>query len=516
MRNDKMTNKKSLLIVFSILFISLPLCSQDRTDKDVAKGLARVTELMEIIGKTYPSEVEPGNMVEGAIRGMLNQLDPHSNYMSAEQTKQLSSQQVGEYSGVGMTIGLREGKMTVVSPMPGGPAAKQGMRTGDIITHIEGIKTSEEDYIANVDMLRGKKGTPITITILREGMEGPFDVTIIRDRISLKTVPFHFMIDKEVGIIRLTSFAQTSDKEVEEAIEDLKLKGMKKLILDLRSNPGGDLDASAGVVNLFVDEGIITYTKGLKDSSRLDFNASPDRTRWGGPLIVLQSNGSASGSEVVAGALQDHDRAWLVGEKSWGKGLVQSRFPLSYDASLSLTTAKYYTPSGRLIQRAYTPGSFDDYFNPPGEESQNLMEKAKTDLGRTVYGGNGITPDTEVNNDEVTSLTQQVLLSGHIFNFATLYIGNNSDISHKFRADETVMREFKQFLKEKKLKVKEAEWKKDYTFLSARITMEILNRIVDEGAGYKAVLRYDKQLQEALKHWGDAQDLLNRKLAAKQ
>ena len=516
MRKEIMRFQKTLLIVFSILFIAANLAAQDRNDKDVARGLSRVTELMEIIGKTYPNEVDSGDLVEGAIRGMLQQLDPHSNYMSAEQTKQLATQQQGEYSGVGMTIGLRDGKMTVVSPMPGGPAAKQGMRTGDVITQIDGVETTAEDYIANVDMLRGKKGTKVTITITREGMDEPMDVTITRDRISLKTVPFHFMINEEVGFIRLSSFAQTSNREVAEAIEDLKLKGMKKLILDLRSNPGGDLDASAGVVNLFVDEGIITYTKGLKPNSRMDFKASPDKTVWGGPLILLQSNGSASGSEVVAGALQDHDRAWLVGEKSWGKGLVQSRFPLSYDASLSLTTAKYYTPSGRLIQRSYTPGSFDDYFNPQTEESQNKLEEAKTSLGRTVYGGNGISPDTEIKNDEVTSLTQQVLLRGHIFNFATHYIGINKDISSKFRANQNVMAQFKEFLKEKKLKVKEAEWKKDYDFLSARVTMEVLNRIVDEGAGYKAVLEYDKQLLEAMKHWGDAEDLLNRKLKAKQ
>lgn len=503
----------ALVTAALFLFSAAGTFAQTREDEAVKSGLKKITELLQLIEKNYVGEVDESEMLDNSIRGMLGQLDPHSSYLSPSQTQQMASEQQGEYSGIGVTIGLRENRLTVVSPMEDGPAARQGIRTGDVITHIDGKPTSGEDYNNNVRQLRGPIGSEVTLTIRRNGMPEPIDVTIVRDRIALKTVPYAFMLNGDTGFIRLTAFAQTSDREVAEAVEQLKRKGMKNLILDLRSNPGGDLTASVGVANNFIDDGLIVYTKGLTESSREEYHATEESTRFRGPMVVLLNHGSASGSEVVAGALQDHDRAWLVGERSWGKGLVQTQYPLAYGGSLSLTTAKYYTPSGRLIQRPYTPGSFDEYYDPQEQLSQNRLAPATTvHLHRTVYGGNGIAPDSVIKSGDLTELSQQIMLRGLIFNFVTDYLSSQANVDETFRTDEGTMEAFRAFLENERIEIDEKQWRTDAEFLKSRVTLDVVNRVAGGEAAYRAVLGDDKQLEEALRHISDAAKLLERDL----
>lgn len=483
---------------------------------EIRRGLDRVAQLLELIERTAVKAPAGDELVDAAIRGMLAELDPHSSYFGPELTQDLSNEQQGEYFGVGLTVGLRDGRIMVVSPMEGGPAHSQGIRTGDIITHIDGIPATGDEYDASVRRLRGPQGTSVRITIEREGLPRPITVTVVRDRISLRTVSHSFMIDADTGYVRLTSFAQTSDREVSEAIDRLKAAGMRRLVFDLRGNPGGDLDASVGVANLFVPDGLIVYIQGLTEDSRQDYRALSERAHFDGPMVVLINNGSASGSEVVTGALQDLDRAWVVGEKSWGKGLVQTHFPLSYGASLSLTTAKYYTPSGRLIQRPYRSGAFDDYFNPTAETGDNLLEPARTSLGRIVYGGNGIAPDTVSRIDPLTPLSQQILLRGLIFTFVNSYLNQHLGTTAAFRADDAVMADFRAFVTAEELEVSPEHWEKDDEYLRARITQEVVNRIAGADAAYEAILAHDRQLQEALKQFGNAEELLRRRLMAQK
>lgn len=507
--------KAAIALLTVLLFLSVHstmLNAQERDETRFQKGLERITEMLKLIRENFVTKLAPDNLVDGAITGMLSQLDPHSTYLSPDQTRQMMAEQRGEYSGIGLTVTSHEGHLTVVSAIEDGPGARKGVRSGDVITHIDGVPTSESDYESNVRKLRGPQGTKVTITIEREGIAGSFDVQIIRDRVSLKSISYAFMLNSETGYIRLTRFARNSDEEMAEAIETLKRQGMKQLIFDLRSNPGGDLDAAVGVSDLFLDDGLIVYTKGITETSREDYNATSEATKWRGPLVVLINRGSASGSEVVTGALQDHDRALVVGEKSWGKGLVQSVYPLSYGASLSLTTARYYTPSGRLIQRPYKPGAFDNYFNYVPQNTKRKMQEARTDLGRIVYGGDGIAPDEEVPEDEITYLSQHILFRGMIFDFVTRYLSNHPDTGSDFRADDEVMSEFKQFVMDSDLEFNEENWQKDKNFLAMRISQEVVTRKAGAQAGYRAILDMDKQLQAALRFCSEARELLQRKL----
>ena len=486
--------------------------AQESNEDPVIRGLDKIALALELISLNYKDDIDIADLIESGIRGMLYQLDPHSTYFNPDQTRRLLTEQEGEYFGIGVTIGIRNEEMTVVSPMENSPAARQGIRTGDVITHIEGERTAGRDLEINARKLRGPAGTSVTVTIEREGLAEPFNVTITREKISLSTVQFASLIQDGVGYIRLTRFARTSGAEMAETIDRLKSEGLKGLILDLRSNPGGDLEQAVVVADQFLDNDVIVYTKGLSPASKIDFKASAEETRWRGPLVVLINRGSASGAEVVAGALQDQDRAILTGENSWGKGLVQSVIPLSHDAALALTTARYYTPSGRLIQREYTPGQFDRYFNPEAESVEQMMQPSRTSLGRIVYGGNGLQPDVIVEEPELSVLAQQVLLRGLIFDFVTGYLADHPQTDRNFEATEEIMLSFRRFVDDSNLEVNEEQWRQDVDFLAARIKYETVTRIAGSDEAFRAVLPLDRQVQKAIELLKDAEELLKRKL----
>ena len=337
---------------------------------------------------------------------MLARLDPHTAFLEPDEFSAMREKQHGSFYGLGIQIQKRMGKITVIAPMEGTPAYKMGIRAGDIITHIaeEELKedTTTEDVVRK---LRGPKGTTVAITIRRVGFDEPIRMTITRAEIPTRSVRYAFMLEPGVGYIMLSDFTHTSSKEVYDAIQKLEKQGMKKLLLDLRGNPGGVLEQAVDVTDVFVPKGsMVTYTKGRTASSAQEYYAPGEGTHFDHPLVVLVNRGSASASEIVAGAIQDHDRGVIVGQRTWGKGLVQSVYTLSYGAGLALTTARYYTPSGRWIQRDYT--DLLAYVNPgdpdagaetsetaphPGSESAVFY----TDAGRVVYAQGGITPDVD-------------------------------------------------------------------------------------------------------------------------
>ncbi len=392
--------------------------------------------------------------------------------------------------------------------MENGPAARQGIRTGDVITRINGEPIAGQDPEIIARSLRGPEDTEVKVTIEREGLPRPFEVTITRAMISLSTVHHASMITPAVGYIRLVRFAQTSGEEVAEAIGRLKSEGMTGLVLDLRSNPGGDLEQAIAVADLFLDDGLIVYTQGLSPGSRVDYNSTREGTEWAGGLIVLINRGSASASEVVAGALQDQDRAILAGENSWGKGLVQTVMPLPYGAVLALTTARYFTPAGRLIQRMYSPGQFDQYFNPEDGTPSAQGQPARTSLGRIVYGGNGLQPDVVIEEPKLSPLSQQVLLGGQVFDFITHYLGAHPDTGKEFEATAEVMEQFRRFLGEQGVEIDAEQWRQDEEFLATRIKLETVTRIAGRDEGFRAVLPSDRAVQRAIGLMKQAEELI--------
>src|SRR5690242_11701786 len=365
-------------------------------DSDVRDSLKQFTQVYDLVEQNYAQPVNPDKAIyNGAIPGMLHSLDPHSNFFDPKSYSLLREEQRGKYYGVGMTVGPRNNKVIVIAPFVGTPAYRAGIRPGDIIAAVDGKATDNLSTSDVADLLKGPKGTTVRITILREGSDKPLEFAIVRDEIPRYSVDLHFLIRPGIGYMHVSGFQETTDHEVREALDGMG--DLKGLILDLRQNPGGLLSEGVGVADQFLKKGQVIVSHHGRSSAEKVYKASHGNGGKDYPIVVLVNRGTASAAEIVAGAIQDHDRGLIVGETTFGKGLVQTVYPLSENTGLALTTAKYYTPSGRLIQRDYSGVSlYDYYYNREKEENNPNREVKMTDSGRPVYGGGGITPDETV------------------------------------------------------------------------------------------------------------------------
>lgn len=355
------------------------------------------TTALAAIEDTYVGEADSEQLVYRAIGGMLQTLDPHSSFMDPRSYAQLRERQEGRYYGLGISINVIDGGITVMNIFEGSPAFRRGLRRGDVIARIAGTDALGITSDEAVKQLRGPKGSTVQISIQRRGYEGLIDLEVERDEIAIQTVQGAFMIDETTGYVRLADFSETSSSELSAALAKLDDLGMEQLLLDLRGNPGGPLDQAIRVSNEFLPKGdLIVYTRGRIQNSDQDYHAREDGDHISLPLIVLVNRNSASASEIVSGAIQDHDRGLVVGETTFGKALVQSVYRVSQEAGLALTTARYYTPSGRMIQRPWDE-VFDEYltysFRDQKPAEHSISERRFTDAGREVFGGGGVEPD---------------------------------------------------------------------------------------------------------------------------
>ncbi|HTL04053.1 MAG TPA: S41 family peptidase, partial [Vicinamibacterales bacterium] len=360
------------------------------------------TAALNQIDAKYVEKVDSDRLVYGAINGMLSTLDPHSSFMDPKAYAALRERQEGHYYGLGISITVIDGDITVSALFEGSPAYKKGIRRGDVIAKINGEDAKGWTSEQAVVKLRGPRGTPVAVSIRRAGYEKLIDIEVVRDEINIPSVPAEFMLSSDTGYIQLRDFSETTDRELGAALKDLTGKGMKRLLLDIRENPGGPLDQAIKVSNRFLPKGgMIVYTRGRIPNSDQDYRAVENSEYTNIPIVVLANRKSASASEIVTGALQDHDRALVVGETTWGKALVQSIYRLSEGAGLALTTAHYFTPSGRLIQRPWDE-TFDEYLSYTMRDQDPNKQHAPSDLkytvrlGRKVYSGGGIEPDHRV------------------------------------------------------------------------------------------------------------------------
>src|SRR5580765_635089 len=367
------------------------------SDNDVRDGLRQFSEIYNIVEQNYAEPVNPDKAIyNGAIPGMLHVLDPHSNFFDPKSYSLLKEDQRGKYYGVGMTVGPRNNKVIVIAPFVGTPAYRAGIRPGDIIIAVDGKPTDNMTTGDVADLLKGPKGTTVHITVLREGADKPIEFAVVRDEIPRYSVDLHFMVRPGIGYMHVSGFNETTEHEVAAALDEMG--DLKGLILDLRQNPGGLLSEGVGVADKFLRKGQVIVSHHGRSSSEKRYLATHGNGGKEYPLVVLVNRGTASAAEIVSGAIQDHDRGLIVGETTFGKGLVQTVYPLSENTGLALTTAKYYTPSGRLIQRDYNNISLYDYYYNRSESENNAAnrEVKLTDSGRTVYGGGGITPDVNI------------------------------------------------------------------------------------------------------------------------
>src|SRR5438105_828887 len=406
--------------------------SAPAADTDVRDNLRQFSEVYDLVEQNYAEPVNADKAIyNGAIPGMLHVLDPHSNFFDPKSYSALREEQRGKYYGVGMTIAPRNNKIIVLAPFVGTPAYRAGIRPGDVIIAVDGKPTDNMATSDVADLLKGAKGTPVHISILREAAEKPLEFTVIRDEIPRNSVDLKFEIRPGVGYMHVTGFNETTEREVEDALEGFG--DVKGLILDLRGNPGGLLNEGVGVADKFLKKGQVIVSHHGRSSPEKVYRAAQGNSGKDYPLAVLVHRGTASAAEIVSGAIQDHDRGLVAGESTFGKGLVQTVYPLSENTGLALTTAKYYTPSGRLIQREYEGLSlYDYYYNRDAENgTKNPKEVKVTDSGRTVYGGGGITPDEKIPTPKPNKFQTLLYQKYVFFNFAKHYL-NNRHVDHNF------------------------------------------------------------------------------------
>lgn len=494
------------------------------TSDPVTERYRSFTAALAAIEREYVEEVPSDRLVYSAISGMLQTLDPHSSFLDPREYARMRERQEGRYYGLGISIVAVEGDINVVSLFEGSPAYKRGIRRGDVIARIEGEDTKGWTSDQAVKALRGPKGSTVNLGLRRQGYESLIELTVERDEVNIPTIQGAFMVDDTTGYIRLRDFSETTDRDLGAALDQLRGKGMTRLLLDLRDNPGGPLDQAIKVSDRFLPRGdMVVYTRGRTRNSDQDYRAQQDASLEGLPVVVLVNRNSASAAEIVSGALQDHDRALIVGERTFGKALVQSIYRISEGAGLALTTARYYTPSGRLIQRPWD-GAFDEYLTYSFRDQivdrpRDPADMKFTDAGRKVYGGGGVEPDKyiagPVEGFNPTRFGRSLYARQLFADYAELYSASGDTrvraeahdrkvVSRGFTVDDTMVEQFRAFLDKSKVRIDAEAFATDREFIRAMIQHDVDLALFGVEEARRNLLRHDPQATFALSQFDEA------------
>ncbi len=519
------------LIVAGAVFIGFGLgtilSGQVHAEPDTLYNQLHVfNQVLNYVKGNYVEEVDSQKLVRGAIRGMLEQLDPHTTYVDPEAFARMNERNTGEYEGIGVSFEIRDGWITVISAIEGGPSAHLGIRPGDRITKIEGESAkdlSNDDVVAK---LKGPKGTAVHITVRRPGIDKDLSFTIVRDKIPIYSVPYAFMLDDgKTGYVRMIRFSATTSDELETALESLEKQGMQRLVFDLRNNSGGFLNQAIEVADKFIDGNeVIVYTKGRIEGSSQYYYSTDVATHPRYPMIVLVNHGTASASEIVSGAVQDHDRGLVAGVTTFGKGLVQRQFMLQDGGALLLTVARYYTPSGRLIQRSYA--NRDEYLEHWSESDAQLAKEAEEDTtGKPIYftltehrpmhGGGGITPDIRITasmelNDAEVAIEQSRLPFTFANSFAAKHLDpktlDQQDFLKNWKLPDDALARFeKEAEADTSIHLSKDDLGKESDYIRTAVKREIAGNLWGLTARYEVILKQDPELAEAMKHFPEAE-----------
>lgn len=509
-----MKKNAALAVLVILLLANLLARDEDLWNQEVDK----FSSILGLIERTYYQEVEPEKLVYSSIRGMLDTLDPHSYFLDPDGFSRMREEYTGKYYGLGIQIQKQEDNLVVVAPIEGTPASRLGIQPGDIISTINGESTKPISSFEAMQKLRGPKGTKVTITILRDGLAAPLELTIEREEIPLRSVPYAFLLNSDTGYIFIRNFAETTTREFEEKMKALKDEGLKNLVLDLRGNTGGPFFQSIDLSDEFLPAGsVIVSIKGRNRIYNREYRADQDRQYEDVPLVILINRGSASASEIVAGAVMDNDRGYLVGEDSWGKGLVQTVFPLGDNMAVALTTAKYFTPSGRSIQRDYQ--HIEDYLLHK-QAPEDKREIRYTAHGRKVLGQGGITPDFAVPMT-LSAQTAELMIKGAFFAYARKFAAHQTPLAKSFVfpkdegmsdqpapgktvlgkdfvVDDAVIADFRDYLLANKISVEDDKFKAARDEVRRELQRSIFSLLWSVEEGVKAFAKMDPVVLKAL------------------
>ena len=497
------------------------------TQADLPEHYGRFATALALVETHYVDEVDTERLIYQAIGGMLQTLDPHSSFMDPRSYARLRERQEGRYYGLGISINVIDGDITVMSIFEGSPAYRSGLRRGDVIARITGQNAKDMTSDDAVRLLRGPKGTAVDISIRRTGYDELIDLTVERDEITIATIQAAFVVDGGTGYVKLGDFSETTDRDLGRALRRLRDDGMQRLILDLRNNPGGPLDQAIKVSNQFLPRGnLIVYTRGRVENSDQDYHASADGEFTDIPLVVIVNRNSASASEIVAGAIQDHDRGLVVGETTFGKALVQSIYRVSHGAGLALTTARYYTPSGRMIQRPWD-GTFDEYLTysmrEQGPRTHSPAERKFTAGGREVYSGGGIEPDHRIAGPiegfDPSRLGRLLAARQEFASYAERFSAEGDRriagvsrgrklVSRGFVIDDAMLEEFKEHVRSRRLTVDDAAFAEDLDFIRAMMRYAIDEALFSVEEARRNLFGADPQTQLAGSLFAEAALLL--------
>jgi len=486
-------------------------------DSEIQESIRVFTHVYAIVEQNYADPVDPDRAIyQGAIPGMLRTLDPHSSFFDARSFSLLREEQRGHYYGVGMTVAPRDGRTIVIAPFVGSPAYKAGLRPGDVIYRVDGNFTEGLSTTEVADMLKGPRGTMVRVEVLREGHDEPLEFSITRDEIPRLSVEYHFEVEPRIAYVRLASFNENTHEELADALDDLSQESLAGLVLDLRGNPGGLLTEGVAVADMFLAKNQLIVSHRGRSQRERRYYATRGSQDEAYPLVVLIDRFTASAAEIVAGAVQDHDRGLIVGENSFGKGLVQTVYPLSYDSGLALTTARYYTPSGRLIQRDFSAVSLYNYYYTQSRENNN-HDAHSTDAGRTVYGGGGITPDFEVAVPELNRFQELLVRRLIIYpydvgvgDFVKRYLARHPDVTQDFNADEDVLNEFRLYLGESGIAFTEPDLQDNLPWIRLHIKKEVITSLFGRDEGQRVAVSGDPQVLRALELMDQAKELAEK------
>ncbi len=490
-----------------------PVMAAAGSDAEVNTSLNSFSKVYDLVEDNSADKVSPDKGIyKGAIPGMLRTLDPHSNFFDPKDFASMREEQKGRYYGVGMQIGPqpKTGKTMVIAPFGGSPAYKAGIRPGDVLMAVNDKRVDNLTTPEVAELLKGPRSTKVQIVVQREGVEKPITFNVIRDEVRRDSIDAAFWLKPGIAYINITQFTETTSEELE---ADLKKLGEQNLsgglILDLRGDPGGLLQEAVAVAGRWLQRGQVVVSHRGRAYNEKPYLAHGSQYGLNYPIVAITDRYTASAAEIVSGALQDHDRGWILGDTTFGKGLVQTVFPLSDNTGLALTTQHYYTPSGRLIQRDYSKMSFLDYYYGRRGDAKDTHDVKQTDLGRTVYGGGGIAPDEKYEAPKPNPFQVSVLRKNPFFTFTAQYFGSKEATLPKgWAPDEKLMNSFHDYLMKQGLQFSEADWTANHEWLRNRLQQEMYITAFSLDDSKKLQVSEDAEVIKAMDALPKASDLL--------